>query len=161
MQIRGSMPLAGVSVTENGPNLLAATTVMGTNSLTSGAGSGDSSIVPMMTSFGAFRLTDTTVSTGGGFSIWNAGYGSFVATGGTIMAETANALVVDMTGMYTPGPLFVGLTARLPTPLWRLPRMALRSRRASPWSRQALQFRSFYRISFCLSFALAHSCTGL
>jgi hypothetical protein len=27
------------------------------------------------------------------------------------MAETANALVVDMKGTYTPGPLLVGLTA--------------------------------------------------
>ena len=108
MQISESMPLAGVSVTENSLNLMAATAVTGTNSLTSGAGLGDFSIVPMMTSFGPFRLTDTTVSTGGGFSISNAGYGSFVVS---IMAETANALVVDMTGTYTPGPLFVGLTA--------------------------------------------------
>jgi hypothetical protein len=85
------MPSAGVSVIENSLDLLAMTTVVGTNSLTSGAGLGDFSIVPMMTSLGPFRLTDTIVSTGGGFSISNAGYGSFVATGVSIMAETANA----------------------------------------------------------------------
>ena len=66
-ELSRSMPVARVSVTENGRNLLAATTVMGTNSLTPGAGSGDFSIVPMMTSDGRFNLTDTTVSTGGRF----------------------------------------------------------------------------------------------
>lgn len=110
-ELIGSMPLAGAPVTENGPNLLAATAVMGTNSLTSGAGSDDFSIVAMKTSLGPFSLTDTTVSTDGGFSISNAGYGSFVPTGGSITAETTNAPVVDMTGTYAPGPLFDGLTA--------------------------------------------------
>jgi hypothetical protein len=65
----------------------------------------------MTTHFGPFILDDTMISTGGGFSISNAGYGNFVATGGSVMAETTNALVFDTTGTYTPGPLFVGLTA--------------------------------------------------
>jgi len=109
--LSGSLPFAGFNVAENVTNLRTSTTFTVADSQTSSVGKGDFSIVPITTDFGPFTLTDTTVPMGGGFSISNASFGSFVATGGTIQHETTNALVVDMTGTYTPGPAFPGATA--------------------------------------------------
>ena len=113
--ISGDIPFAGVSVSMIGANLGTATMLSGTDTRTSGVAEGDFSVIPLGTQFGPFslnptNLTEPTFSTGGGFSISNAGYGSFVAASGSILAQATNALVVDMDGAYTPGPLFVGLT---------------------------------------------------
>ena len=51
---------------------------------------------------------------------------------GTIMAETTNALVVDMTGTYTPVLLFIGLTAAPAEATLAFTHNGSRFRRASP-----------------------------
>ena len=109
--ITGSIPFAGFNVTQNGTDLTTSTIFTGTDSQASSAGAGDFSIVLPMTSFGMFSLMITSISSGGGFSISNSGFGTFVASGGSIQHETASGLVVDLTGTYTPGSSFPGLTA--------------------------------------------------
>jgi hypothetical protein len=110
-EISGSLPFAVFNVTETSTNLRTSTTFTVGDSLTSGPGSGDFSIVPIGTSFGGFSLTDTAISTGGGFSISNPSYGSFAATGGSIQHETTSALVADLTGTFTPEGLLSGFAA--------------------------------------------------
>ena len=108
--ISGSIAFAGVLVTETG-GFTTGRTFSGANSLTTDEGTGDFSLIPLLTSFGSFGVTRAEFSTGGDFSIFNPGYGRFDATGGEIVTETPNHLGLDLTGTYTPGPLLVGLTA--------------------------------------------------
>jgi hypothetical protein len=108
--ISGSLPFVIVNASENGTNLLTSTMEFSTGSLTSGFGTGDFAIVPLLTPFTAVILDDLTVGSGGGFSLSNATYGSFVATGGSIFTQTANFLDVTLIGIYIPGPAFAGLT---------------------------------------------------
>lgn len=109
--ISGSLAFTGVSVSMVGRNLETATMLFGLNSRTTDEGTGDFSVIPLLTSFGSFSVTKNKFSTGGGFSISNPGYGRFDATGGDIVTVTPNHLGLDLTGTYTPGPLLVGLTA--------------------------------------------------
>lgn len=104
--ISGSFPVVLFSATQNSSNLLLSTTEHATNSLTSGLGSGDFSIIPLMSSFGAFSLDDSTVGSGGGFSASNLLYGTFDATSGTIVHQSNNFLDVRLVGTFTPGPAF-------------------------------------------------------
>ena len=111
--ISGSLPLVVFTATENGPNLSSSTMEWAVQSLTSGPGVGDFSVVPVMTAFGPITLDDLTIASGGGFSFSNATYGSFVATGGTIITQTSSFLNVSLTGIYDPGPGIPGVTAGL------------------------------------------------
>jgi len=110
--IVGSLPMAGISVSIDGVTLNNAAILSDANSITSGTGTGDFSGIPIqVTDFGGFTLTTSTLSTGGGFSISNATYGSFVASSGAITPPvTANFLNVDLFGTFTPGPAFPGDT---------------------------------------------------
>lgn len=109
--ISGSLPFVLFTVTENGPNLATSTMESAVLAATSGSGTGDFSVVPLLTAFGPDSLNDLTVSTGGGFSFSNATYGSFVASGGSIVTQTNTFLNVTLTGIYTPGPGISGATA--------------------------------------------------
>lgn len=111
--ISGSLPFVLFSATENGPNLASSTMEFAVLAVTSGSGTGDFSVVPFMTAFGPISLNDLTVSTGGGFSISNATYGNFIASGGTIVHQSSTFLDVSLTGIYFPGP---GLPGASPTP---------------------------------------------
>lgn len=111
--ISGSLPFVLFTTTENGPNLASSTMEFAVLAVTSGSGTGDFSVVPFMTAFGPISLNDLTVSTGGGFSISNATYGSFMASGGTIVHQNSTFLDVSLTGTYFPGP---GLPGGSPTP---------------------------------------------
>jgi PEP-CTERM motif-containing protein len=111
--ISGSLPFVLFSATENGPNLASSTMEFAVLAVTSGSGTGDFSVIPLVTTFGPISLDDLTVSTGGGFSISNATYGSFTASGGTIIHQSSSFLDVSLTGTYVPGP---GLLGASPTP---------------------------------------------
>jgi hypothetical protein len=110
-QITGALPLAGIDTSENGPNLLLSTFLTDTQTLTSGPGLGDFSVVPLFTDYGLFSLDLPTIATGGGFSISNPTYGSFVAGSGSIDFQSEDFLDVDLFGTYTPGPGMPGVTA--------------------------------------------------
>lgn len=109
--ISGSLPFVFLTVSQNGTNLATSTTESAVSTETSGPGAGDFSVVPMLTVFGPITLNDPTAGTGGGFSVSNAVYGSFVASGGSIVTHTNSFLNVVLFGIYTPGPGFSGFTA--------------------------------------------------
>lgn len=108
--IHGSLPFAGFTVSQNGANLSSSTTLSDTATLTSGAGFLDYAVVPMMTDFGPFTLNLSTIGTGGGLSLSNATYGTFVATTGLIVTQLSNFLDVELFGTYTPGPGMPGVS---------------------------------------------------
>ena len=109
--ISGSLPFVGIGVSENGTNLAKSTMESAVQTETSGAGEGNFLVVPTLTPFGPIALDDLTIGTGGGFSVSNAVYGSFVASSGSIVLHTSSFLDVVLFGIYTPGPGFPGLTA--------------------------------------------------
>ena len=111
--ISGSLPFAIVNASQNGSNLLTSTMQFSTGSLTSGSGVGNFSVVPLFTSFSAVTVNDLTVGSGGGFALSNSVYGTFIATGGSIITRTATFLNLTLDGTYVPGPAFAGLTASL------------------------------------------------
>ena len=109
--ISGSLPFVLFTATENGLNLSTSTMEFAVLAVTSGPGTGDFSVVPFLTAFGPISLNDLTVSTGGGFSISNPTYGSFIASGGTIVHQSSTFLDVTLTGTYFPGPGLPGASA--------------------------------------------------
>ena len=105
--ISGSLPFSSTFVSEMpGPDLEHSTIFSATDNRTSGIGSGQFAAVPVDASFGAFTLNDTKISTGGGFMISNPGIGTFDATGGKILSDSPEALVLDLTGEFVPGVSF-------------------------------------------------------
>jgi hypothetical protein len=113
--ITGSMPFSGFGVSQNGTNLSVSTMLSDTNNIVSAMGSGDYSVIPSfpptVTDYGPFTLNLASIATGGGFSFSNATYGSFTASSGSIVMQTAGFLNVDLIGIYTPGPGLPGVTA--------------------------------------------------
>jgi hypothetical protein len=104
--ISGSLPFVLFTVTENGTNLLNSTMESAVLSAVSGPGTGDFSVVPFMTFYGPVTLDNLTLGSGGSFAIANPTWGSFVATGGSMVTQTPNFLNADLTGIYIPGPGF-------------------------------------------------------
>jgi hypothetical protein len=109
--ITGSLPAVLFSATENGPTLALSTIETAAQTITSGVGTGDFSVVPVMTTFGPITLNDLSIGTGGGFSIFNATYGGFTATSGAIITQTSHFLNVSLSGTYTPGLGIAGVSA--------------------------------------------------
>ena len=109
--ITGSLPFAGIGVSTNGTFSLQspAPTLTAFASVSSGTGSGSFSVVPLLTVFSGFTFDAANVASGGGFTISNPTYGSFVATNGTIITSLPTFLNVDLQGIYTAG---VGMTAQ-------------------------------------------------
>ena len=113
--ITGSLPFSSFGVSQNGTNLSVSTMLSDTNNIVSGIGSGDYAVIPSfpptVTDYGPFTLSLASIATGGGFSFSNATYGSFTASSGSIVTQTAGFLNVDLIGVYTPGPGLPGVTA--------------------------------------------------
>ena len=108
--INGSFPLSGFTVTKNGADLVASTTVSLGSTLTSSAGLGDFSPIPSMSSFGPATLNlSSLVALAAGFSLNNATYGSFVASSAIIIQQSANFLDIYFVGMFTPAAGLPGL----------------------------------------------------
>jgi hypothetical protein len=100
--ISGSLPLTGDNVTLIGGTDLSNSTGVSANPVvTSGAGTGDYSVVPTDTDFGPATLTIASISSGGGFTFNNTTYGTFTATSGTIITHTATNLDVFLLGLYS------------------------------------------------------------
>src|SRR5215469_790827 len=91
--ISGSLPLVVFSATQNGANLQSSTTESAAQSLTSGPGLGDFSVIAIMTHFGSVALDNLTVASGGGF-----------------LTQTSNFLNVNLTGIFDPGPGIPGVS---------------------------------------------------
>lgn len=105
--ISGSLPFVMISTADSGTNLFTSTSESATDTLTSGVGSGDFSVVlPVKTSFGAVSLNDPGVGSGGGFFITNSTWGTFTANGGSIVTQTPTFLNIVLTGTFVPGPGF-------------------------------------------------------
>ena len=116
--IAGSLPLAGIQDSENGTTLLSSTILSDVHTITSGLGTGDFSVIPVMTTdFGPFSLSLSALSSGGGFSLFNATYGGFVANSGSLTFVKPNFLNVDLFGTYTPGPGIPGGVTAAPAEL--------------------------------------------
>jgi len=111
--ISGSVPYSGVGASQNGANLAVSTSLFDTDTITSGAGLGDYSVIPIGTSFGAFSLDLNTVGSGGGFLISNSTYGTFTADFGNIVQQTQGFLSVYLQGVFALGP---GMPGKDPTP---------------------------------------------
>lgn len=107
--LSGSLPLAGLVVSENGPNLFLSTTVTAAKAFTSGAGIHDYSPIPLFTLFNTTPLVLANPTT---FSISNPTWGSFHATSDTIVSHTPFFYEAVVLGVFTPGP---GLPGKLPT----------------------------------------------
>lgn len=103
--ITGSLPFAGIGVSTNGTFSLQspAPTLTAAISVSSGTGSGSFSVVPLLTVFSGFTFDAATVASGGGFTISNPTYGSFVASSGTIITSLPTFLNVDLQGIFTAG----------------------------------------------------------
>ena len=108
--LHGSLPLAGISVTENGTDLANSTVISNAFAITTSQGAGDYSPIPNITIFGTTSLTLAAPTS---FSISNATYGGFTATTFTIVKHTATFYDVELFGTYTPG---AGLGAHSATP---------------------------------------------
>ncbi len=104
--INGSIPFSGENAAQNGADLSVSTSVWDMNTITSGAGLGDYSVIPLDTPYGPFTLDLGTVGVGGGFSLTNATWGSFSATSGEIVTRTPSFLDVYLRGMYSGLPGF-------------------------------------------------------
>jgi len=104
--ISGSESLSGISVTENGADLLASTYFTDANNLVSAVPTGDYLTVPEFYFYDGFTLNLATIATGGGFTIDSSSYGNFVASYGEIVNQDSNFLDVYLRGTYTPGALF-------------------------------------------------------
>ena len=108
--ISGSLPFVLFNASQNGSNLLVSTQESALGSATSGPGTGDFSVVPFDTVYGPITVSDLTVGSGGLFAIANSTYGAFVATGGSIVSQSANFLDLNLTGIYVPGPGIPGVS---------------------------------------------------
>jgi len=108
----GSMPLAGVTVTQNGADLTLSTLVSATDTVVSGPGLVDFAPVVLLSSFGPHTLDLSSLpALAASFSISNASYGSFAAASALIVQRTTNFLDVYLLGTFTPGPGIPGAVA--------------------------------------------------
>ena len=108
--ISGSLPFVLLEVTENGTNLFNSTMESAVLAETSGPGTGDFSVIPFPPPIAFGPVTVDNLNLGSGsFAIANATWGTFIATGGSIITQTPNFLNADLTGIYVPGPGFSGV----------------------------------------------------
>jgi hypothetical protein len=100
--ITGTLDLLVIDPAMNGTNLATSTEVSATDTLTFLATLDFFGAVPNGTSFGGFTLA--TADPAGTFTFGNAVYGSFGPTSGLIITQNANLLIVQLLGIFTPGP---------------------------------------------------------
>src|SRR5215471_9597879 len=109
--ISGSLPLVGLTVSQNETNLSTSTMISADLTVVSSPGAGDFSPIPAITSYDPSTLDLTSLGT---FTMSNLNYGSFVSQSADsfIVSQTADFLDVFLKGTYTPGPsLSPSLTA--------------------------------------------------
>lgn len=107
--LNGSLPLAGLTITQNAANLGLSTLINAAGTITSGPGLDDYSPVPILTPFGPTALDLTNLLS---FTMSNAFYGSFATTSGFIVSQSASFLDVYLEGVFTPG---AGIPGALPS----------------------------------------------
>lgn len=101
--LSGSLPLAGFLVSQNSTDLLLSTTVSSVFTFTSGLGIGDYSPIPVATDFGPTLLDFSSTAAMTGFTMSNAGYGTWTTTSGAFApGHTASFLQVLLHGTFTP-----------------------------------------------------------
>ncbi len=110
MPINGSFGLSGINPTQNGADLSVSTLIATTNTVVTTPGSGDYLPVNGGQSFGPLSINLLTAATGFGVSLSNATFGSFTASSGNIVQQSANFLDLYVLGIFTPG---AGLAAGL------------------------------------------------
>jgi hypothetical protein len=110
LMLSGSLPLAGVGVSENGGDLQSSTIISSVKSVTIGPGTGSYSPIGLLTDFGATTLDKSNLTS---FTINNATWGNFTTTSGMIVTQTPSFLDVLLQGEFNPGP---GLAGFMPTP---------------------------------------------
>jgi hypothetical protein len=103
--IIGTIDLLVIDPAMNGADLDTSTEVSAADTLTF-LSTVNFGTVPNGTSFGGFTLA--TSDPAGTFTFSNATYGSFGPASGSIVTQTANLLVVQLVGVFTPGPGLAG-----------------------------------------------------
>jgi len=105
--VNGSIGMAAILPTlANGTNLGNTTQINILTWITTGFGTMDYAPIPITTPYGTTPLDLTSLAT---FTISNASWGTFAASTGMIVQQTASFLDVYLMGTYTPGPLMVGV----------------------------------------------------
>ena len=108
----GSLPLSGVTISQNGSDLSVSTLVSAADTVVSGPGLIDYAPVALLSSFGPHTLDlSSDAALAAGLSISNALYGSFTADSAMIVQRTANFLDIFALGTFTPGPGIPGAVA--------------------------------------------------
>ena len=105
--LTGSLPLAGIAVSQDAADLSLSSTITDAFTITTGAGQGDYSPIPLGT---VFTTTPMSLAAPTNFSISNPVYGSFVATSYTLVTSTAANYDVELFGSYIPGPGLPGFS---------------------------------------------------
>jgi len=100
--ITGSLPLAGIGVTQNGADLSVSDEIYTSFELTTSAGTGDLAGIGQLVVFFNSDIYLDQASTGFGYSFWNDNWGKFTANSGTIVQRTADFLDLFMEGLFTP-----------------------------------------------------------
>lgn len=101
--ITGSLPLAGIGVTQNGADLSVSDKIYTSCELTTSRGTGDLARIDQMLIFFNTDIYLNDADTGfGHYSFWNNSWGTFTANSGTIVQRTADFLDLFMEGLFTP-----------------------------------------------------------
>jgi hypothetical protein len=104
--INGLLPLVGLSVTQNGPDLSLSTIITATMTVTGSIGTGDYSFISVGSNFGPSTLNYTSNATLSTFTFGNSVLGTFVAANdpaNQVVQKTANFLDVFLKGSFIPG----------------------------------------------------------
>src|ERR1700756_1662127 len=108
LHLHGSLALAGFNVKQNKANLALSKQITAKFMLTSNAGTGAFSYIPLFTVFTPTMLNLNNLNT---FSFTNASWGTFVANhpsfANQVVQHTASFLDILMDGTFTPGPSFL------------------------------------------------------
>jgi hypothetical protein len=99
--IVGSLPLNGGDLSQNSTDLSKSTQISAVNAVVLTKGTQDFSVVPLMTDFGSITLDMANL---GAFKLSSPTYGTFQASSGQIVQQSANFLDLYLLGTYTPGP---------------------------------------------------------
>jgi hypothetical protein len=101
--IDGSLPLAGFGVTQDGTDLSQSTKIFTNFELTTSQGTGDLAVIGQMVFFLDSDISLAQAATGFGYTLWNTQWGTFTATSGSIVTQSADFLDLFMEGTFVPG----------------------------------------------------------
>ena len=89
--ITGSLPLAGIGVTQDNTNLGNSNLINSLFDITTGIGTGDFAAIPQLTNFTAGTIDLSQAATGFGYSLSNPTWGSFAPTSGVIVQQSTTS----------------------------------------------------------------------